>query len=51
MQRVRNGSSLGYRGGSDECSGYGMDQAWVTEDGLMNELGTKWIKSGLQRMV
>ena len=42
---------MGYRGWSDECSGYGMDQAWITEDGLMNAVGTEWIKPGLQRMV
>ena len=29
-----------------ECSGYGMDYAWATED----TVGTEWITPGLPRM-
>ena len=31
-----NGSRLGYRS-DDECSGYGMGHAWVTEDAVIND--------------
>ena len=46
MQRVRNGSRLGYWG-YDECSGYGKGQAWVTED-MINAVGMEWPRLGYQ---
>ena len=48
MQWVRNGSRLGIRG-YDECSGYGMGHAWVTND-MRNAVGTEWATPGLWRI-
>ena len=48
MQWVQNGPRLGYRG-YDECSGYGKDHAWVTED-MMSAVGKEWVTPGLPRI-
>ena len=45
MQWVQNGPRLDYPG-YDECSGYGMGHAWVTEN-MMNAVGTEWVTPGL----
>ena len=39
---------LGNRG-YDECIGYGMGHAWVTED-MMNAVGTAWATPGIRRI-